>query len=57
MDYQTSKLNESEERKVKLDNEEISVNDFNRKLESLNKNQRIVESSKDSFFIVEKMYD
>ena len=59
MSFQTTKLNESDdkERKVYLDNEEVSVKDFNKKLESLKKNQRIVESSQDNFHIVERMYN
>jgi len=57
MAYQTNRLEESTERNVRLNNDEISVKEFNHVLEGLNKNQRIVESSKDNFFIVEKMYN
>lgn len=59
MQFQTTKLNESEtrERVVKLNNEEVSVTDFNKTLESLKGNQRIIESSKDNFYTVERFYD
>ncbi len=57
MQYQTTKLEENDERKVYLDNEQIPVSQFNNKLESLKKNQRVVESSDNNFHIVERMYD
>ena len=57
MQYQTTKLEENDERKVILDNEQIPVSQFNTRLESLKKNQRVVESSQDNFHIVERMYD
>lgn len=59
MQFQTTKLNESEtkERVVKLNNEEVSVTDFNKTLESLKGNQRIIESSEDNFYTVERFYD
>ena len=57
MAYQTTKLEENDERKVTLDNEQIPVSQFNTRLESLKKNQRVVESSQDNFHIVERMYD
>lgn len=57
MQYQTTKLEENDERKVYLDNEQIPVSQFNSTLESLKRNQRVVESSNDNFHIVERMYD
>lgn len=54
MEYQTNKLKE-DERKIKLDNEEMSVSDFNRRLEGLKPGQRILESSDDNFHIVERL--
>jgi hypothetical protein len=56
MQYQTTKLEENDERKVYLDNEQIPVSQFNNKLESLKKNQRVVESSDNNFHIVERMF-
>ena len=57
MQYQTTKLEENDERKVYLDNQQIPVSQFNSTLESLKKGQRVVESSQDNFHIVERMYD
>lgn len=59
MAFQTTKLNESEnsERKVKLNNEEVSVQEFNKTLEGLKGNQRIIESSEGNFHTVERFYD
>ena len=57
MAYQTTKLEENDERKVTLDNQQIPVSQFNSTLESLKKNQRVVESSADNFHIVERLYD
>lgn len=56
MAYQTTKLEENDERKVYLDNEQIPVSQFNTSLENLKKNQRVVESSQDNFHIVERMF-
>jgi len=55
MDYQMSNLNENEEVKVKLNNEDISVKDFNHTLESLKPNQRIIETSDHNFHLIERM--
>jgi len=57
MAYQTTKLEENDERKVYLDNQQIPVSQFNATLESLKRNQRVVESSDQNFHIVERMYD
>ena len=57
MQYQTTKLEENDERKVYLDNQQIPVSQFNNTLESLKKGQRVVESSTDNFHIVERFYD
>ena len=57
MQYQTTKLEENDERKVYLDNEQIPVSQFNTRLESLKKNQRVVESSDSNYHIVERLYD
>ena len=57
MAYQTTKLEENDERKVYLDNQQIPVSQFNNTLENLKKGQRVVESSQDNFHIVERMYD
>ena len=57
MQYQTTKLEENDEKKVYLDNEQIPVSQFNVKLESLKKNQRVVESSESNYHIVERLYD
>lgn len=59
MSFQTVKLEESDNnpKKVYLDNEQVSIREFNSKLESLRKNQRIVESSEDNFHVVERLYN
>ena len=57
MQYQTTKLEENDERKVYLDNQQIPVSQFNSTLESLKQGQRVVEISQDNFHIVERMYD
>ena len=57
MQYQTTKLEENDEKKVYLDNEQIPVSQFNTKLESLKKNQRVIESSESNYHIVERLYD
>ena len=57
MPYKTDRLEESDGRKVVLDNEEISASDFNSKLEGLKSNQRIIEKKKNQFFTVERFYD
>lgn len=57
MAYQTVKINESVGNTVKLDNQDISTQDFNEKLENLKPNQRIVETSKNNFHTVERFYD
>jgi len=54
----TEKLNEnenSESKVVKLNNQDVSVNEFNRTLESLKPNQRILETSDRNFHIVERI--
>ena len=55
MDYQRSNLTEDTEKKVKLNNEDISIKDFNTTLESLKPNQRIIETSDHNFHLVERM--
>ena len=57
MPYKTDRLEESDGRKVVLDNEENSASDFNSKLEGLKSNQRIIETKKNQFFTVERFYD
>jgi len=57
MQYQTTKLEENDERKVYLDNQQIPVSQFNATLESLKKNQRVVESSDSNYHIVERLYN
>ena len=59
MAFQTTALNESEnkERKVKLNNEEVSIKEFNQTLENLKGNERIIESENGGFFTVERFYD
>lgn len=54
--YTTQPLKESEERTVKLDNQDITVKEFNEKLEELKPNQRIIETSEQNFHLVERMY-
>lgn len=57
MDIQRNHLTEDDnkERTVKLDNNDISIQDFNNKLESLKPNQRIIETSDYNFHLVERM--
>lgn len=56
MDYQRNILNENDEKKtVRLDNRDVSVQDFNKRLESLKPNQRIIETSDYNFHLVERM--
>ena len=54
--YTTQPLKESEERKVKLDNQDITVKEFNEKLEELKPNQRIIETSEQNYHLVERMF-
>lgn len=54
-DFKMNKLNESEMNTVKLDNEDISVSDFNKTLEGLRPGQRILETSDRNFHIVERL--
>lgn len=49
-------IQESQDKKVKLDNQEITVREFNEKLENLKPNQRVVETSQDSYHLIERMY-
>lgn len=55
MTYKMSKLEENEEQKISLDNQEISAEDFNKTLENLKPGQRILESSKNNFHVVERL--
>lgn len=54
--YQTMPLMEEKEKKVKLDNQEVSAREFNETLENLKSSQRIIESSPDNFHLVERMF-
>ncbi len=54
-DFKISRLDESEMSTVKLDNEDVSVSDFNKTLESLRPGQRILETSDRNFHIVERL--
>lgn len=49
-------IQESQDRKIKLDNKEISVQEFNETLENLKPNQRIIETKEDSYHLVERMF-
>lgn len=55
MELRREPFNENEEKTVKLDNVDISVRDFNKKLEGLKSNQRIIETSDYNFHLVERM--
>lgn len=55
MNYQTTKLTEKENEKIYLDNQEVSASQFNEALDKLKPNQRILETSKRSFHIVERL--
>ena len=58
MDYQRNILNENDEKKtVRLDNRDVSVQDFNKRLENLKPNQRIIETSDYDFHTIERLYD
>lgn len=58
MDFQRNILNENDEKKtVRLDNQNVSIKDFNHKLESLKPNQRIIETSNNDFHTIERLYD
>lgn len=54
--YQTTPLQEGKERTVKLDNQEVTTDQFNETLENLKAGQRIIESSPDNFHLVERMF-
>lgn len=54
--YQTAPLQEGKERTVKLDNQEVTTDQFNETLENLKAGQRIIESSPDNFHLVERMF-
>lgn len=54
-DFKMNRLDESETSTVKLDNEDVSVSDFNKTLESLRPGQRILETSDRNFHIVERL--
>lgn len=49
-------ISESEIRTVKLDNNNVSVKEFNETVESLKPNQRIIETSDNNFHLVERMF-
>ena len=51
-----NKLEEKEEKKVVLDNEEVSASKFNSRLENLKSSQRIIETQENKFFTVERFY-
>lgn len=51
-----NKLEEKEEKKVVLDNEEVSASEFNSRLENLKSSQRIIETQENKFFTVERFY-
>ena len=57
--YQTVELKESKnepENTVKLDNQQVSISQFNETLKGLKKNQRVVEVADHDFHIVERMF-
>lgn len=54
-DFKMNRLDESETSTVRLDNEDVSVSDFNKTLESLRPGQRILETSDRNFHIVERL--
>ena len=54
-DFKMNRLDESEMSTVKLDNEDVSVSDFNKTLESLRPGQRILETNDRNFHIVERL--
>ena len=56
MAYKVDKLEETEGRKVVLDNEEVSASEFNSRLENLKSSQRIIETKENQFFTVERFY-
>ena len=51
------KLNENTVQSVKLDNKDIPTSEFNHILESLGKDERIVESSPNNYHTVKRLYD
>ena len=51
-----NKLEEKGEKKVVLDNEEVSASEFNSRLENLKSSQRIIETQENKFFTVERFY-
>ena len=56
--YQTTELKENKkEQTIKLDNQNISVSQFNETLKGLKNNQRIVEVGDHDFHIVERFFD
>lgn len=57
--YITQKLKENEdnEKTVLLDNRKVSNREFNSSLEKLKKNQRIIETTENQFYTVERFYD
>lgn len=57
MNYQTTSLKESENKTVKLDNQEVSVAQFNETVNNLKSNQRIIETGDHDFHLVERLYD
>lgn len=57
MSFQTTKLTESEEKKILLDNQEVSAEEFNKTLDNLKPGQRILETQSNSFHIVERFRD
>ena len=55
MSFQTTKLEESKENKILLDNREVSAQEFNEALDNLRPGQRILETQTNSFHIVESL--
>lgn len=56
MAYKVDRIEEKDNRKVVLDNEEVSASEFNSRLENLKSSQRIIETKENQFFTVERFY-
>lgn len=48
---------ERDDKRIMLDNEEVTPSEFNEKASSLKKNERLVETSDGNYHIITRMYD
>lgn len=45
------------EKQVILNNEKVTISEFSEKLKNLKSSQKIVETGKDNYYLIERLYD